>query len=236
MSEQDGLIREVNEAMRQEQLSKLVSSVGKYVMLFTGIIILATICYVWMQTSKQRQYEDATLQLYEAMMLMKDGKSYQAREQFDALSESSFQSVAMLADMWRVKLKMTAGKPEEAAELVSEAQIKYSTAALRPYHDWFVLYKDDVPEPDNASAYRMTLHEKLASAALQAGNPEEAARHYLLIANSNDTPSTMRERANYLLSTYFQSVVKAQIEPVTEDDEDNLQQQDNEAQPVQQDE
>ncbi len=198
MAEEDSLIREVNEAVRQERWQTLWKNTGRYVIAASGIIVVATIGYVIWQNSTEARHEDTTAKLHAAITLVEEGKSFQAREQLEALSQSSDTSLAMLADVWLVKLKHQAGKTEEAATMAKALAEKSGYDAV--YRDLAVFYTDNVEETPTG-AFRHSAIEKQAVAALKTQDLKLAASHYHTLANDNDTPPSMRSRAQFLLQT-----------------------------------
>ncbi len=200
MNEQDGLIREINEAVNQERLQHFLVHFGRYIGATSAAIILATLAYVWWQTHVQAGYAEGTRRFYHAVKQVEDGKAYEARESFERLASGSDAKLAMLARMWLVKLKYQGGKKEEVSAMV-QSLLKETEGRedLKPYHDWLTLYVPGTEEKDNT--YRLTNMERLAVADMREGKTEESARIYREIADNNATPATMRERATLILST-----------------------------------
>jgi hypothetical protein len=206
MDEQEGLIREVNEAMRQEKLQRLLTYFGRYIVAGSVAIVLATLGYVAWQSHKNAGYEAGTQQLYFAVKQLEGGKAFQAREAFEEIATNSDAELAMLAKLWLVKLKAQAGKPDEAAEMaraiLKETEGKY---AFAPYRDWLMLYLPPSEEQTH-NIFRMTNLERLAMVYLKDGKKTEAASVLRRIVEDNATPNTMRERATLILATTLKEV------------------------------
>lgn len=198
MTEDDGLIREVNEAVRQEQWQQLWRALSKYVIAASGVILLLTIAYVLWQRSVQATHEADTAALYKAIQLVRDGNSYQAREQFEVLAAGKDTAQSTLAKIWLVKLKYQAGKKDEAAAMAT----KLSQDAPKVYRDWALLYAQSGAEQKN-EAFRHSSQENRAVLLMKAGDLAEAATIYRMLAEDSETPPTMRTRAQFLLDTYL---------------------------------
>lgn len=204
MAEDDGLIREVNEAVRQEKWQRLWQGISRYVITVSVLIILATISYVLWERSVNARYEETTANLYQAVKLVEDGKSYKAREAFEALSTNSDESLAMLAKMWLVKLKYQAGKPSEASDIA--ASFSKNEKIDKVYSEWIQLYEPTDLNTDTATittAFRHTKLERQAIAHLKAKDDAKAAAIYHTLSNDSATPPSMRERSQFILSTYL---------------------------------
>jgi hypothetical protein len=214
MEENDGLIREVNEAMRQEKLQHFFSHFGRYIVAASAAIILATLGYVMWQNHISSRYEAATLEFYQAVKQEDAGKSYAAREAFEVISNGSDTSLAMLAKLWLVKLKYEAEKPEEAATMAANLLKETASFAAWPqYRDWLTLYLPASESTTINNTYRLTNIERLAISHIKEGKKDEAAIIYRAIAEDNATPPSMRERASLILETYLREAVVASKTP-----------------------
>jgi hypothetical protein len=204
MDENDGLIREVNDAMRQEKMQHFFADFGRYIVLASAAIILCTLGYVGWQTRITSQHEAATLAFYRAIKQVEEGKSFAAREAFEATSVGDDTSIAMLAKLWLVKLKHQGGKPEEASSMAQKI-LKDTTrfSAWAPYRDWLTLYLPANADAKEGATYRLTHMERLACAKIREGDTAEGARLYRAIAEDSATPQTMRERAELILHSYL---------------------------------
>jgi hypothetical protein len=207
MDEQEGLIREVNEAMRQEKLQRFLTYFGRYIVLGSVAIVLATLAYVGWQSHVNAGYEASTEKFYYAIKQIEAGKAFQAREAFEEIAEGDDAELAMLAKLWLVKLKAQAGKPDEAAEMVrgilKETEGKKS---FDSYRDWLTLYLPPSEAPAD-NIFRITNLERLAMVSLKDGKQAEAAALLQRIVDDTATPATMRERATLILSTSLKNVV-----------------------------
>ncbi len=199
----DGLIREVDEAMRRDRVQGFFNHFGRYIVAITLLILVTTVAVVSWQSSMESAREARTLQLYEAIRMVEEGKSYQARELFETLADSETDNVTMLADLWQIKLKHMAGKPEEAEAMAREAHERYGSAI--PYADWLTLYLAAEDTASMNNVFRLTNMERRAVAHLEKNELTEAAALYDVIAQDSETPPTMTERATLLLTTRLKS-------------------------------
>ncbi len=215
MQDDLGFLREVDASTRQEYIKQFFRNFGRYIVTFTAIIVIATVGYVVWQENLTKQREDATLLLYQAIDLVQAGDSYRAREAFETIAQTDDASIAILANMWLVKLKDIAGKPEEAASMAKSLHEQYrGDDTIFPYTDWLTLY---APVSDTeayaGSAYALVNKERRAIAHIEKQELAEAVSLYQEIARDTNTLPSMRERANTLLSTYLQHVTKPDAVP-----------------------
>jgi hypothetical protein len=205
----DGLIREIDEALRQEKLQQFFRLFGRYIIILSAVILLATGGYVWWKSHIRSSYEQQTTKLHDAIFLVEEGKSYRARSMFNELAKNSEDSIALLAGLWQVKLKYMAGKKEEAAEIAQNLEKKYgSNDEYAFYTDWLKMHTD--PEAKNTT-YHLSTQEMKAISLIQEKNYQEASVLLQQMLNAADMPDTMRDRTKKLLS-YSKRFIEATSE------------------------
>jgi hypothetical protein len=147
------------------------------------------------------------------MTLLDEGKSYEAREAFEVISQNEDPPIALMAHMWLIKLKHMAGKEEEAANMAKKVRETFAShSEFSAYLDWLSLYEpfSDDTTSSSDSVFRMSLLETQAVKHLKAKELKQAAVLYQTIADDSHTPATMRERADLLLSTILRPFIPKQ--------------------------
>ncbi len=205
MSEDEGIFREVDEAVRNEKFQQLWDAVGKYVIWLTGAVIILTIVYVLWNNHVESKQEDMTFALYEAVKLAEKGNNAQALKIIEELSESGSVPFETLSKIWLVKLKYNMGDEKTARELAEDFS-KDSTMP-KPYREWFHIYLSGNTIADEKTSgnsfYRFTEMEQRALQLIKDNKLQEAASIYSRIANDAEAPPTMRQRASTILQNYL---------------------------------
>jgi hypothetical protein len=205
MSEDDGIYREVDEAVRHDKLQALWGKIGSYVVWLTVGVIALTIAYVAWTHYLDAKKEKMTLSFYDAVDLVKDGNVEQARALFQTLSTSGNASFEALSKIWLIKLHQKDGDPESVRELALE--FSKDTNMPKHYREWFHIYlngnhhKGDLAS--DSSFYRFTEMEQQALFFIKENKLAEAAQIYHEIANQADVPPSMRQRAEMILKDFL---------------------------------
>jgi hypothetical protein len=204
MNDSDGLIREINDAVRQEKWQGFMQHFGHYIIIITVLIIGSTTGYVLWKGSIEEAHQEATQKLYHAIELVEGGEAYKARSAFDTLSKGQEREVGMLANLWRVKLKHVSGNHAQASEMAASLQDELrKKEAFAVYSDYLTLYQPVPEEEQLTGTFRLTNMERLAASHLKEKQLEEATALYQRIANDNDAPQSMRNRARMMLDDYL---------------------------------
>lgn len=222
MSEEDALVREVNEAIRRQKWQGFIEHFGRYIIGVTVLTLLSTAGYLIWHNHQQSTHAANTLMLYKAMVAAEENERATALTGFETLSERGDTPSALLADMWRVKLAARswpegeAGKEDASSSMTAEElaerrrQAYRSRARYRPYLDWLELYAPVSVVQEGSAApkarfadhtYRLTMLERVAVDHMRRGRLAEAAAVYDQIAKDSQTPRSMRRRARLLLAT-----------------------------------
>jgi hypothetical protein len=203
MESQDSLIREVNDAMLQDRLR----SFGKYVVFFSIFVLVATIGYVWWNNHKIMQYQQNSDKLFNAIELIEAGNYGQAKPLIDELAKKSEDKIAVLAQMWQIKLKFISKKNDEAILIANDLLEKTAgKKALLRYHDWAQIYAK--PNVENKT-YHLSGLEMQAAKEVAQGNFAQAKLNLQRILNDVNSPPTMRGRAEKILQSFGDEVKDA---------------------------
>jgi hypothetical protein len=192
----DILIKEVDDAVRNEKMQRFILLFGRYIVVLSLLILLATIGYVWWGNQHLKQNQEVSAKLFAAIELTEAGKSREAKPIFDEVAKQNNKDFAVLAGMWQVKLKYLSEKQDEAKQ-IAEINAKKITKdfSMKSYHDWFQLIADY--KKDNKT-YQMNRLELIAAEHLIIlENPKVNEALSQLLAVQNIIP-TIKERAGYI--------------------------------------
>ncbi len=194
----DSLVREINEAMRAEKMQSFLRLFGKYIIVLSALILFATMGYVWWQNSKQSQYQKISGKFFHAIELIENEKANKAKPIIDKLAENPDEKIALMAQIWQVKLKYLANKPGEAVAIAEKLmQNTMGKKSLAPYHDWAQLHAK--PSVENQT-YRLSALEMQAAKHVQNNDMQAANAILQRIQQDEQAPQTMRDRAKTMLS------------------------------------
>lgn len=205
MNDSDSLMKEINDAMRQEKWRGFMGNFGTYIVLVTVLIIAATISYVLWQRAVEANNQQATRTLYHAITMMEDGAPLKAKREFEQLAKSEDEAKKLLAELWLVKQAYRSGQQEQAAQTAADIQQRIKGhEQYHPYHDWLGLL-NTIEEKDGqpGGAFRLTNLERQAAAHMKNKELAKATAIYEQIANDSQTPPSMRSRAQMMLDAYL---------------------------------
>lgn len=201
--EKDILMREVDDEVRRERLQHFWKTFGTYVVGASVLIVLTTVGIVGWQSYKKSHDAKLTSQLLAAQQAEMQKKPEEAESILKAVIAAKDDSLSPFAEIRLRELYLREGKAAEAQEL---------NMSIMRYHGdtdtfgWFaqMLGADpkklkDLDTSDNP--FRATSRELLAVNYLKEKNYAEAAELLKAIRNDAETPPTMKERADTLLST-----------------------------------
>ncbi len=214
MSEEDALLREVDEELRREQLEKLWKRYGNWFIAFSFGIVAAVAGYKGWQYYQTRQAQAAGEAYASALDLLVTGKGEEGRLKLASLAEGSHKGAATLARMKLAALDAKAGKTEDAIALYEKVE-KDETLdlplrnAARIRHAWLIVDSADreslkkllggldVP----GSPWRAAAWEILALSSWRAGDLITARNLAEKILLDPETPPGARQRARILMET-----------------------------------
>lgn len=218
----DSLFREVDEAVRQDQLKKLWDKYG-LVLISAAVLIIAAVggykAWVYWQGE---QAKAAGARFVGGLTQLEDGKDAQAAEVFKSLAEDGPSGYRVLSRFQLAALHKDGGKPGEALkiyeELASDTSVglvqrnfaKIQAASLRVDEAAF----EEMRERLDALAvtenhWRHSARELLGLSAYRNGQIDVAERYFNVMLSDQQTPANMRERAEMMLSLIAQSGAKS---------------------------
>jgi hypothetical protein len=201
------LFNEVDEELRSDQAISLFRRLAPWV---TGVLALVLIGFlgVWAYTSYQgRNLAAASLAYQKGVDALQQSDSSGAFADFEQARQAGAPGYKTLALMQEGDLRMSAGKPDEAAKLFDQAadvapnQVIGDLARLKAA----LALLDTTPLPqlrtrlaplsDPKRPYSVYAKEALAMAELLAGKTDDAKRDLSVLQLSLGVPDDMRQRA-----------------------------------------
>ncbi len=209
-AEQEVLLREVDEAMRQEQLG---SAAKRYGWLIGGGAVLAIAAfggYLFWQDRREGQLEQASDTLITTLDKLEAGQIQQAESDLAALAEGS-SATAVSAKMARAGIALRDNRQAEAIALFDE--IAADGDAPQPYRDLATIrsvaarFEEMQPQqvidrlkplatPGNP--WFGSAGELVAMAYLKQGKQNLAGPMFAAIAKDEDVPQSLRSRTRQM--------------------------------------
>lgn len=210
-AEQEVLLREVDEAVRQDQLGYAAKRYGWAI---GGALILALAAfggYLFWQDRREAQLEEASETLITTLDKLEAGQIDQAEDDLAALAADGSNATAISAKMARAGIALQANRREEAVALFDE--IAADADAPQPYRDLATLRsvatRFEEMQPQQVVDRLKTLAtpgnpwfgsagELVAMAYLKQGKQDLAGPLFAAIAKDEDVPQTLRSRTRQM--------------------------------------
>lgn len=210
-AEQEVLLREVDEAVRQDQLGNAAKRYGWAV---GGALILALAAfggYLFWQDRRETRLEQASETLITTLDKLEAGQIDQAEDDLAALAADGSNATAISAKMARAGIALQANRREEAVALFDE--IAADADAPQPYRDLATLRsvatRFEEMQPQQVVDRLKTLAtpgnpwfgsagELVAMAYLKQGKQDLAGPLFAAIAKAEDVPQTLRSRTRQM--------------------------------------
>lgn len=217
--EEDGLIREIDEELRQEQAQKLWKTYGKYVIGVAVVVVCVVAGYQGWTAYDRNQKQEATDRLIEASLLANADDTTTAIDSLSKLEEGKIGQISVLAALRHAALVTKEGDKEAAATAYyAIADDKFASKPFRDLATVLGAVQSLDQDSDNAqavidrlkpllgsnSSWRHSAHEISAVAALEMGQTEQAREHLQAIALDAQAPGGVRSRAQEQLQAIGQ--------------------------------
>ncbi|MGB1540239.1 MAG: tetratricopeptide repeat protein [Rickettsiales bacterium] len=204
-------IDEVNDDLRHERMERLWKRVGSYMLVASIIIVVVAAASMgWQSYQRNRQ-----LQAAKAYLGAEEAARDEAAKAFDALIAGNAKGFPQLAQFKTAKAYLDAGKLEEAeAHYVALANTGNTEPGLRAiariYASQLMMTRnaplDEVSNmleqlaENTDSPFASIAKERLAYAALQAGETEQAKSLFSELAEDETAPTSLKQRVAAHLS------------------------------------
>lgn len=204
---QDGFLREVDEALREEQLVGAFKRYAKPVGGAIAVILLALAGYLYWDTSRKDAAALTAERNVLALERLEAGDVNSAVKDFELLAKDDSPGVRAMALMQLAAIAAQQGKDEEAAKKF--AAIADDASLPQPYRDLArvreVALRFDAMKPEDViaklkplavpgNAFFGSAGELVGMAYLEQGKPELAGALFAQIAKDKATPESLRVR------------------------------------------
>jgi hypothetical protein len=216
----DTLIREVQEELRREQLTRIWERYGTYLIAAVVLLITAVAGYKYLEYHRISTAEAAGASYRAALALTEQGKPDDVQKALEAIAGKSSSGYAALAGL---RLAATAAKAGKAAEAVAAfdaiakggagddllrdhaalqaAMLRLDTA------DWTEMQNRLNDLANDKNAWRFSARELLGLAAYKAGRTPEARKAFEQLLGDKGTPPSMVERVQLMLNVLTEADV-----------------------------
>jgi hypothetical protein len=221
----DAFIREVDEAYREDELKKFVTTWGRWILLAVVIGLAALGGYYWWKADQQKRVEALSEQFTAALVKVESGGSTEALAELETIGKSNNASYRALAAMTKSGLALQGGEVDKATadlkRVVDDAQAPQplrDVAEIKLLRLQFDTLKPDeilkrtAPFITGDSPWFPVAGEMAALAHLKAGAPDKAGPLFYRIAADERTPQATRARAEQMAAALGQDVTKIAAE------------------------
>ena len=213
MTERDSFLREVDEAVRQDQYKKLWDKYGVLALGAAALIVVGVAGYKGWSYWQEKRAQDAGAKFTQALLMEDGADAAKAREMLAALAEKGPEGYSVLARFQLAAAEAKAGDIDKAVadydalaldpgvDPILQGHATLQAAALR-------LDKADYAEMerrlqglvDSNSAWRFSARELLGLSAYRLNNIREAEKQFSALIGDQGTPPNLRERADMMLA------------------------------------
>lgn len=209
----DGLLREIDEELRQEHYAKLWKRYGKYVVALALAVVIGVAGFqAWQAYDLKTRRADSDAFAF-AKQLLNEDKPGDAADAFRALADDATAGYALLARFQEAGAVSRQGRPEDAAAIY--AGIAADDGVEKIYRDLATLLRaieladtgdpaqltaDLTPLAADGNPWRYGAREMLALLAFRQGDSDKARQAFQTLAEDVDAPGGIRSRARDMLS------------------------------------
>jgi len=208
-------VREVDENLRRDQLRDFFKAYGNWLIAGLILFLAASGGLIWWRQHQTERAEAQVEQLAKIYSEVGAGKTAQAPQQLDQLSDSNSKAVRASAVFARAALALQQGDTKTA--IASYKAIGEDSGLPRPYRDAALIRRTalefDQLQPQEVISRLQPLTkpgepwfgsagEMTAMALAKQGKRSEAGQLFATIAKDNTVPSAIRERATQLAASF----------------------------------
>ena len=210
-AERDVLLREVDDALREDEMSGAIKRFGIPVAIGALAILLGLAGYLWWDGNRKSGASERGEQLTMALDKIEHGQLAEGDKALVPLASSSAAGTRAAATLMRGGVALEQGKRDEAAKFF--AQVAADGAAPQPYRDLAtvreVAVKFDTMPPQQVidrlkplsvpgNAWQGSAGELLGMAYLKQNRQDLAGPLFASIARDKNAPETLRARARQM--------------------------------------
>jgi hypothetical protein len=213
MTDRDSFLREVDEAVRQDQYKKLWDNYGVYALAGLLLIVAAVAAYKGWSYWQERQAQEAGAKFSEALTLEGGTDDAKAHDLLASLAAQGPEGYRVLARFQLAAAEAKAGDLDKAvtdydalasdagADQILQGHAALQAAALRLDNaDYAEMDRRLKGLIDSNGAWRFSAHELLGLSAYRLNDMREAEKQFSALIGDEDTPPNLRERADMMLA------------------------------------
>ncbi len=218
-NDDDALIREIDEELRQEQAQKLWKAYGNYVIGVAVAVVVVVASYQGWRAYDRSTRMESTTRLIGAATLAQEGQTESAIESLAKLEEDGIGDISVLVKLRRAALLAKSGDAQAAADVYAAVaadaknpQSFRDLATVLNAVQLLDLSKDNAqtvidnlqPLTADNGNWRHSAREISAVAAISLGQKDKALDWLQAIALDPQAPGGVRSRAQELLQAIGQ--------------------------------
>lgn len=210
-SQQDALLREVDEAVRQDQLTNFATRYGKPII---GAVVLGLAAFggwLWWYESREGDYERSSEELVKAIDNLEAGNLTTASQALVQLEKEGEVGAVNVAKLSRAAVALQQERTADAERLYAE--VAADTNAPQPYRDYATIREVSLryekmkpadvvermkPLAKPGTPFFGSAGELLGAAYLDQGKNDLAGPLFAEIAKDETVPDSLRSRARQL--------------------------------------
>ena len=209
--QQDALLREVDDAYRQDQLAQFATNHGTKL----GVLVIGGLAlfggWLWWSDYREGQHEESSEELVKAMDQLEAGNFDTGGKALGKLEKEGGPGAVAVAKLMRAAVALQQNRPADAARIYGDVAADddlpdaYRDLALvrQVSLDYEKMKPGDVvakmkPLAKPGAPYFGSAGELLGAAYLDLGKPELAGPLFAQIAKDEDVPDSLRSRARQL--------------------------------------
>jgi hypothetical protein len=213
MTDRDSFLREVDEAVRQDQYKKLWDRYGVFALGAAALIVVGVAGYKGWSYWQEKRAQDAGAKFNQALLMEDGADAAKAREMLSTLAEKGPEGYRVLARFQLAAAEAKAGDLDKAVADYDALAIDPGVDPILQGHATLqaaalLLDKADYAEMerrlkglvDSNSAWRFSARELLGLSAYRLNNMREAERQFSALIGDQGPPPNMRERADMMLA------------------------------------
>ena len=211
LAQQDVFMREVDEALREDQLKDVLHKHGVLIGVAVVALLLAFGGWLWWRDSRKAEAGEAGEQYMVALDQVEAGRLAQAYGDLEPLARDAPDGTAAAAKLMQAGIALEQGNRAQAAKLFAEVAADDDTP--KPYRDLATIREVAVnfdtlppetviarlkPLATPGNAWFGAAGELVGAAYLKQGRTELAGPLFAQIAKDKTVPDTLRSRARQL--------------------------------------
>jgi hypothetical protein len=210
-AEQDVLLREVDEAVRQDEATEFAKRYGKSIIALVVLALAAFAAWLWWKDHREEQLEKGSEQFIQALDQLEAGRTKLAEAGLDKIAQDGTPAAAAGAKLLQAGQAVAKGDNARATTMLfaladdkDAPQAYRDLAAIRGIAASFDTMKPDEvitrlkPLAKPGNPWFGSAGELVAMAYLKQGKNDLAGPLFAAIAKDEDAPKSMRSRARQM--------------------------------------